>query len=144
MKSVDLKVAVGAGLAVVVPLYMIFTLPEMCESPKLMPGEAVALLAAFASYLSVHLLFELLPTRRIARFVWLWTAVVGSLLCAVALYYLAGRSIGWSLELSAKVWLFLCVLTLPSAALVYYSGMILRGMKRWHEGPKESLSISRR
>jgi hypothetical protein len=63
---------------------------------------------------------------------------------AVALYCLVGRSVDWGLELSAKVWLALCVWTLPFAAVVYYSGMIIRGVRRWHEGPKENLSISRR
>ena len=134
MKRVDLAAAAAAGLAVVVPLYMIFTLPEMCDSPKLIPGEAVALLAAFASYPSVPLLFGLLPDQRVARFVWLWTAALGSLLCAAALYCLVGRSLGWGLERSATVWLALCVWTLPFAAAVYYSGMILRGVRRRHEG----------
>ena len=129
MKRVDLEVAVAAGLVVVVPLYMIFTLPEMCESPKLMHGEAVALLAAFASYLSVPLLFGLLPSPQGARLVWLWTAVLGSLLSAVALYCLVVLK-DWGPAQFAIVWLFLCVWTLPLAALVYYSGMILRGVRR--------------
>jgi hypothetical protein len=76
--------------------------------------------------------------------VWLWTPVLGSLLSAFALYCLGNRSIDWGLELFAKVWLALCVWTLPFAAVVYYSGMIIRGIRRWHEGPKEDLSISRR
>ena len=135
MKRVDIEVAVAAGLAVVLPLYKILTLPEMCESPKLTPGEAVALLVTLASYLSVPLLFGLLRGQRGARFVWLWTPVLGSLLCVVALYCLVVR-IDWGLGLSAAVWLALCAWTLPFAAAVYYSGMIIRGMRRWHEGSK--------
>jgi peptidoglycan biosynthesis protein MviN/MurJ (putative lipid II flippase) len=144
MKRVDLEVAVAAGLCVVFPLYKIFTLPEICDSPKLTQSEAVTLLVVLASYLSVPLLFGLLRGQRVARFVWLWTAVLGSLLSAIALYCLGSRSIDWGLELFAKVWLALCVWTLPFAAVVYYSGMIIRGIRRWHEGPKEDLSISRR
>jgi peptidoglycan biosynthesis protein MviN/MurJ (putative lipid II flippase) len=145
MKHVDLEVAVAAGLGVVFPLYKIFTLPGTCDSPNpLTLGGAVALLVVLASYLSVPLLFGLLPDQRGARFVWLWTAILGSLLSAVALYCLAPRSKDWGLELSAKVWLALCVWTLPLAAVVYYSGMIIREIRRWHEGPKENLSIWRR
>jgi peptidoglycan biosynthesis protein MviN/MurJ (putative lipid II flippase) len=144
MKRVDLEVALSAGLAVVFPLYKIFTLPEMCDSPKLTLGEGVALLAALASYPSVPLLFWLLRGQRAARFVWLWTPVLGSLPVAVALYCLGSRSIDWGLMLFAKVWLALCVWTLPFAAVVYYSGMIIRGIRRCHEGPKEDRSISRR
>jgi peptidoglycan biosynthesis protein MviN/MurJ (putative lipid II flippase) len=144
MKRVDLEVAVAAGLSVVFPLYKIFTLPEICDSPKLALGEAVTLLVTLASYLSAPLLCGLLRGQRGTRFVWLWTAVLGSLLSAVALYCLGSRSIDWGLELFAKVWLALCVWTLPFAAVVYYSGMIIRGIWRGHEGPKENLSISRR
>ena len=142
MKRVDLEVAAAAGLAVVLPLYKILTLPEMCESPNLTHGESVALLAALASYLSVPLLSGLLWGQRGARFVWLWTPVLGSLLCAVALYCLVVR-IDWGFRLSAMVWLALCAWTLPFAAAVNYSGMIIRGVRR-HEGSNENLSISRR
>lgn len=86
MKRVDLEVAVAAGLSVVFPLYKIFTLPEICDSPTLTPGEAVVLMAALASYLSVPLLFGLLRGQRVARFVWLWTPILGSLLSAVPPY----------------------------------------------------------
>jgi hypothetical protein len=133
MKCVDIEVAVAAGLAVVFPLYKILTLPEICESPNLTHGESVALLAALASYLSVPLLFGLLRGQRNARFVWLWTSVLGSLLCAVALNCLVVR-IGWGFGLSAAVWLVLCAWTLPFAAAVYYSGMIIRGARRRHKG----------
>lgn len=145
MKRVDLEVAVAAGLAVVLPLYKIFTLPGTCDSPNpLTLGGAAALLLILASYLSVPLLLGLLRGQRAARFVWLWTAVLGSLLSAVVIYSLAPRSKDWDLELSAKVWLALCVWTLPFAATVYYSGMIIRLIRRWFEGSKENLSIGRR
>ena len=143
MKRVDLAVAAAAGLAVVFPLYQIFTLPEICDSPKLTPGEAAALPAAVASYLSVPLLFGLPRGQRAARLVWLWTPVMGSMLTAVALYHLVVLK-DWGLAQFAMVWLALCVWTLPFAAAVYYSGIIVRGIRRWHEGPKENLSISRR
>ena len=144
MKLVDIAVAAAAGLVVVVPLYQIFLLPEICESPKLTHGEAVALLAALASYLSIPLLFNPLRGRRDARHVWLWTPALGSMLCATALDCLALRSVDWGLGRFAVVWLALCVWTLPFAAAVYYSGMIIRGVRRRHEGPKEDLSISPR
>jgi peptidoglycan biosynthesis protein MviN/MurJ (putative lipid II flippase) len=129
MKRVDLEVAVAAGLAVVLPLYKIFTLPGTCDSPNpLTLGGAAALLLILASYLSIPLLFGLLRGQQVARFVWLWTTVLGSLLSAVVLYCLAPRSKDWGLELSAKVWLALCVWTLLFAAIVYYSGMIIRGI----------------
>jgi peptidoglycan biosynthesis protein MviN/MurJ (putative lipid II flippase) len=145
MKRVDIEVAVAAGLAVLLPLYKIFTLPGTCDSPNpLTLGGAAALLLILASYLSIPLLFGLLRGQRVARFVWVWTPVLGSLLSAVVLYCLAPRSKDWGLELSAKVWLALCVWTLPFAAIVYYSGMIIRGIRRWREGPKENLSILRR
>jgi hypothetical protein len=134
MKLVDLEVAVAAGLSVVFPLYKIFTLPEICDSSKLALGEGVALLLILASYLSVPLLLGLIRGQRVARVVWLWTPVLGSLLSAVVLYCLAPRSKDWGLELSAKVWLALCVWTLPFAIVVYNSGMIIRGIRRWHEG----------
>lgn len=146
MKRVDveIEVAVAAGLAVVFPLHQILTLPEICDSPKLTLGEAAALPAVLASYLSAPLLFGLLRGQRGARLMWLCTPVLGSLLCAVALYCLVSRSADWGLGLSAKVWLALCAWTLPFAAAVHYSGMIIRAIRRWHEGPKENLSISRR
>ena len=143
MKLLDLEVAVAAGLAVVFTLYKILTLPEICESPNLTRRESVALLAALASFLSIPLLFGVLRGQRGTRLVWLWTPVLGSLLGAVALYCLVVR-IDWGLGLSATVWLALCAWTLPFAAAVHYSGMIIRGIRRWHEGPREGLSISRR
>jgi hypothetical protein len=144
MKRVDIAVSAAAGLAVVIPLYQIFLLPEMCESPALTPDEAVATLAALASYLSVPLLLGPFRRRRLARHVWLWTPVLGSLLCAAALFSLALRAEARGLGRFAMVWLALCVWTLPFAAAVNYSGMIVRGVRRWHEGPKEDLSISPR
>ncbi len=49
MKRVDIVVSAAAGLVVVFPLYQLFLLPEICESPALTHGEAVATLAALAS-----------------------------------------------------------------------------------------------
>jgi peptidoglycan biosynthesis protein MviN/MurJ (putative lipid II flippase) len=145
MKRVDLAVAVAAGLSVVFPLYKIFTLPGTCDSPNpLTLGGAVALLAILASYLSVPLLYGQLRGQRSARFVWIWTPVLGSLLSTLAVYCLAPRSKEWGLELSAKVWLALCVWTLPFAAVAYYSEKIIRGRRSWHEEPKDGLSISPR
>ncbi|MET0649768.1 MAG: hypothetical protein ABW208_24415 [Pyrinomonadaceae bacterium] len=144
MKRVDIAVSAAAGFAVVFPLYQIFLLPEMCESPTLTHGEAVATLAALASYLSVPVLLGLLRGRRLARYVWLLTPVLGSLLCAAALFSLVLRSEALGLGRFALVWLALCVWTLPFAAVVNYSGMIVRGIRRWHEEPKEHLSISPR
>ena len=143
MKRVDIEVAAAAGLAAVFPLYKIFTLPEICESPNLTPGESVTLVAALASYLSVPLLFGLLWGQRSTRFAWLWIPVLGSLLCAVALDCLIVH-IDWSLGLSVTVWLALCAWTLPFAAAAHYSGMIVRRVRGRHEVPKENLSISRR
>jgi len=85
MKRLGIEVGVAAGLAVFFPLYKMSTLPEICESPKLTLWEAAALLAALASYLSVPLLFGLLRGSRVARFVWLWTPIIGSMLTTVAL-----------------------------------------------------------
>ena len=143
MKRVDLEVAVAAGLSIVFPLYKIFTLPEICDSPKLALGEGVSLLAALASYLCVPLLFGLIRGQRGTRFVWLWTPVLGSMLTAVALYCLVVVKDRGPAQF-AMVWLVLCVWTLPFAAVVYYSGMIIRGIRRRREGPKENLSIPRR
>jgi hypothetical protein len=124
---VDLEVAVAAGLAVVLPLYKIFILPEICDSPKLSLGEAVVLLVTLASYLSLPLLFGLFRGQRGARFVWLWTPIMGSMLTTVALYCLVALK-EWSPAQFAMVWLALCVWTLLFAAVVYYSGMIIRGI----------------
>ena len=143
MKRVGLEVAAAAGLAVVFPLYKIFTLPEICDSPKLTLGEATALLAALASYLSIPLLFGLLRGLPGARFVWLWTPVMGSVFTVVALYALVVLQ-DWGPAQFALMWLALCVWTLPFAAVVHDSGMMVRVIRRWHEGPKENLSISRR
>ena len=134
MKRVDLEVAVAAGLAVAFPLYMIFTLTDACGTPARRHGAAIALLVALPSYLSVPLLFGLLRDQWIARSMWLWTAVIGSFLSAVALNYLGTHTIDWGLDQFAKVWLALCVWTLPFAAVVYYSGMIIRGIRRRLEG----------
>ena len=127
MKRVDLGVAVAIGLAVVLPLYKIFTLPEICDSPKLTHGEAIVLLVTLAAYLSVPLLLGLLRGQPGARFVLLWTPVLGSLLTTVALYCLVALK-EWSPARFAMVWLALCVWTLLFAAIVYYSGMIIRGI----------------
>ena len=145
MKRVDLEVAAAAGLGVAFPLYKTFTIPESDGSPNpLTPGEAAALLVALSSYLSVPLLLRLLRRRWVARPMWLWTSVVGSLLIAATLYFPGARPAEWSLGLSAKVWLGLCVWTLPFAAVVYYSGMIVGAIRRWHDGSKHNLSILRR
>lgn len=133
MKRVGIEVAIAAGLAVIFPLYKIFTLPEICESPKLTLGEATALPAALASYLSVPLLSGLLRGQRRARFVWLWTPVAGSMLTAVALYCLVVLK-DWGPAQFALVWLALCAWTLPFAAAVHYSGMIVRRIRRRREG----------
>jgi hypothetical protein len=143
MKRVGIEVAVAAGLAVVFPLYKIFTLPEICDTPRLTFGEAAALPAVFASYLSVPLLFGLLRGQRGARFVWLWTPVVGSIPTAVALYCLVVIK-DWDPAHFAMVWLALCVWTLPFAAVVHYSGMIVRGIRRRRAGPNEDQSTPRR
>ena len=142
MKRVDIAASAAAGLAVVFPLYQMFLLPEMCESPALTSGEAVATLAAFASYPSVPLLSGLFRGRRLDRHAWLLTPALGSLLCADALFLLALRPEARDLGRFAIVWLALCVWTLPFAALVYHSGMIVRGIRRWCEGPKGHLNIS--
>ncbi len=134
MKRVGLEAAVAAGLAVAFPLYKISTLPEICESPELTLSEAAALLAALASYLSVPLLFGLLRPLAV-RFVWLWTPVMGSMLTAVALYWLVVLK-DWGPAHFAMVWLALCVWTLPFAAAVHYSGVIVRVIRGWHEGPR--------
>lgn len=135
MKRVDMEVAAAAGLGVVFPLYKIITLPGTCDSPNpLTAGGALALLIVLASYLSVPPLFGLLRVRRGTRFMWLWTPVLGSLLSVGALYCLVPRSKDWDLELSAKVWLALCVWTLLLTTLVYYSGMLIRGVRRWRGG----------
>lgn len=144
MKRIDIAISAVVGLAVVFPLYQIFLVPGMCESPKLTHAEAAATLAAFASYLSVPLLSGLFRDRRPARHVWLWTPVMGSLLCANALFLLALRPEARDLGRFAVVWLALCVWTLPFAAAVHYSGMIVRGIRRRHGGPKENSSISPR
>lgn len=144
MKRVDIAVSAAAGLAVAFPLYKIFLLPEMCESPRLTHDEAVATLVALASYLSVPLLLGLLQGRRFTRYVWLWTPVLGSMFCAAALFLLPLRREAWDSGRFVLVWLALSVWTLPFAAAVNYSGMIVRGIRRWHEGPKEHLSISPR
>ena len=144
MKRVDIAVSAAVGLVVVIPLYQIFLLPEMCESPALTHGEAVATLAALASYLCVPWLPGLLRGRRFARYLWLWTPVLGSLFCAATLYCLAMRPDARGFGRFALVWFALCVWTLPFAAAVSFSGMIVRGIRRWHEGTKENLSISPR
>lgn len=128
MKRADLAVAVAAGLAVVAPLYKIFTLPGTCDSPNpLTLGGAVALLLILTSYLSVPFLFGRLRGQRVSRFVWIWTPILGSLLSALVLC-LAPRSKDWGLELSAKVWLALSVWTFLFAATVHYSVIIIRGI----------------
>ena len=137
MKRVDLEVAVAAGLAVVLPLYKIFTLPEICDSPKLTHGEAVALLVTLVSYLSVPLLFGLFRAQRGARFVWLWTPVMGSMFTTVALYGLVILK-EWGPAQFAMVWLALSVWTLLFAATVYYSGMIIRGIGDGMRGRRRS------
>src|SRR5690349_3419708 len=120
MKRVDIAVSAAAGLVVVFPLYQLFLLPEICESPALSYGEAVATLAALASYLSVPLLVGRLRVRRLAPYVWLWTPVLGSLLCATALFLLVLRPEARGSGRFAMVWLALCVWTLPFAAVVNY------------------------
>jgi hypothetical protein len=142
MKRVDIAVSAAAGLVVVFPLYQIFFLPEICDSPTLTHGEAVVMLAALASYLSVPLLLGLLRGRRFARHVWLWTPVLGSLLCGATLFVLALRSEARGLGRFAMVWLALCVWTLPFAAVVNYSGMIVRGIRRWHKPPSPDTGFS--
>lgn len=144
MKRVDIVVSAAAGLAVVFPLYQLLLLPEICESPKLTHGEAFATLAALASYLGVPWLLGLLRGRRFTRHLWLWTPVMGSLLCAAALFLLVLRPEARSLGRFAMMWLTLSVWTLPFAAVVNYSRMIVREIRRWHEGPKEHPSISPR
>lgn len=143
MKRVDIAVSAAAGLAVVFPLYQIFLLPEICASPTLTQDEAAATLAALASYLSVPLLLGLLRGRRTARYVWLWTPALGSLLCAATLFLLALRSEALGLGRFACLWLALFLWTLPFAAVVNYFGMFVRGIRRRHEG-RRSIEAFRR
>jgi hypothetical protein len=74
---------------------------------------------------------------------WLWTPVIGSMLTAVVLYCLVVLK-EWGPAQFAMVWLALCVWTLPFAAVVHYSGMIVRGIRRRHEGSNDDASIPRR
>lgn len=138
MKRLAIAVSAAAGLAVAFPLYQLFLLPGMCESPTLTRAEAVATLASFASYLCVPFLPGRLRGQRTARFVWLWTPAVGSTLTALALYCLVSLK-DWGLAHFAAVWLALCLWTLPFAAGVYYSGTMVRGVRRRLGGAQEGL-----
>lgn len=129
MKREDFEIAAAAGLAVVLPLYKIFTLPGTCDSPTpLTAGRSAALLLVLASYFSIPLLLRLGRGQQAPRFAWLWTPVLGSLLSVFVLYWLMRPAKPWSLGLAAKMWLALCVWTILFAAAAYYFGKITRGM----------------
>ncbi len=145
MKRADFEVAIAAGLSVAFPLYKIFTMRESDGSPNpLAFGEAGILLLVILCYLAAPLPLHLLSRYRVARLTWLWAPVLGSALVAVADYCFRLIYVDTSVVRAAKEWLVLSVWTLPFAAAIYYSGAVVRLIRRWHDGSGANLSILRR
>ena len=145
MRREDFDVSVAVGLGISIPLYMISTLPDACGTrDPLTLGDAAVMALAFGSYMLAPALLRLPPGRRAARLGWWWTPVLGSLILTVVHGCWRVLSAEWGVEQSALLWLLLCLWTLPFAAVAYYSGVILRGLKRRREASRDDISIFRR
>ncbi len=107
--------------------------------------------ACVSCYLAAALLLILVRAHRTSALSWFFVVVVGSFILAIFADVWRNPEI-WQLSaydhifihlrdaLERAVWLSL--FTLPFAALVKYSGSIVRAVGRWHNGRDYSLSIS--
>jgi hypothetical protein len=135
----QIEIAIAAALTVDLPLYWIFTRRHSDGRPNpLTPGEIEILILVLACYLVVPFLIKLFRKRHLLQIIptWLWISTVGATLIVIADY-----SIGISYRESirpdrmGKEWLVLSVFTMP---------VIVRLVRRWHEGEPFNLSIVRR
>lgn len=140
----EIEIAIAAALTVNLPLYWTFTRRGSEGRPNpLTFGEVGVLLLVLGCYLAVPYLAGSLRKQRVLRAVpiWFWVSVLGAALIVIADY-----SIGITYgirhgEKVAKEWFVLSVFTLPTTALVYYSGAIIDLVKKWHLGQRDNLSI---
>ena len=107
-------------------------------------------LVCISCYMAVGLLSLLAKAHRTIASDWILVVVLGSLILAIFDVWSSPelrRYFAYDLifvylrdTLERTVWLSL--FTTPFAAAVKYSGSIVRGLKRWHNGQDYSLSIS--
>ena len=108
-------------------------------------------LACVSCYMAAALLLILAKAHRKVALSWVLVVVLGSFILAIfadvwrnpELWRLSAYdliSVHLRDALERTVWLGL--FTLPFAAVVKYSGSIVRAVKRWHTGHDYSLSIS--
>ena len=144
MKRDDLEAAAAAALSVAFPLYKIFTMRESDGSPNLLtPGELGILLLVLLCYVAAPLPLRLLSKCRVVGLTWLWGPVLGSALVAAADYRFGLTHAGAGVARAAKGWPVLGAWTAAPAAAVYYSGAVVRSVRRWHEGPNAYPGILR-
>lgn len=107
-------------------------------------------LLCVSCYLAAALLFVLTKAHTRITAAWIPVVVLGSLVLAIFDVWSSPelwRFFAYDLvfvylrdTLERTVWLSL--FTMPFAAAVKYSGSMVRGLKRWHNGQDYSLSIS--
>jgi hypothetical protein len=148
---VTIGCSLAAGLSIPVAWFGLLRISVMWEINT--PSWTVMLrggLECVSCFMAAGLLLILAKAHRKIVFDWVLVVVSGSLILAI---FDVGRHLDvWRLPaydlifvylrdaLEDTVWLSL--FTLPFAAAVKYSGSMVRGLKRWHNGQDYSLSIS--
>ena len=142
--------ALAAGLSIPVALFGLLRMSVFWEfKPPRWAHMLEVALACVSCYMAVALLLILVKAHRKLPHDWLVVVIVGSFILAILdvfrhiniwpppFYELISVHMNDVLERTHWLSLF----TLPFAALVKYSGRIVRALNRWHNGPDYSLSI---
>lgn len=142
--------ALAAGLSIPVALFGLLRISVLWRINT--PSWAFILtftLACVTCYMTSALLLIWAKQHRKNAFGWVWMIILGSFILAVfnnvwatdisrhSVYDLVFAYLHGALERTAGLSLF----TLPFAALVNYSGSIVRAVRLWHNGREYSLSL---
>lgn len=149
MRRVDFDCGLAAGLGVAGTLYVLMKLSFDPDPPPLSRGRLVVLLIAAASYLTAAAARALFTGVKLLRRApsWAFVSLIGSAMLVVPFYgyemIYSDAAFGWGYAL--KLLLIFAVYSAPFAAGAYYSGDLMRALKKWHEGPGyRGLSILRK
>jgi hypothetical protein len=147
MKRVDFDCGLAAGVAVAGVLYLLMSFDS--DGPRALALSDVLLLTwAFMSYMMAAAVASLLRRNVTVGRVpsWVTVALLGSALFGEALYlervFWGGRD--FEIEKALTVLAVVTFYTAPFAAGAYYSGRVVRAVRKWHDGPdRRRLSILR-
>lgn len=144
----EIECAIAAGIGVSLPLYLVFTGPKLMVEPNPFTAiEAGFILLIFAGYAVTPFLYQPIKGCSFSKWipVWVFIAFWGSFSFVLADYLFELSFFyffGWKFMLIEFV--YLSVYTMSVAGIVYYSGSIVRRLRRWQANEHENLSILRK